>query len=434
MKLNKLALACGVAIAGFGVQVSAATVNVYISGSSALTPSLEKAVSVMCDSAKPQSDRNIFRSSTGSAYQCTSKASVFGGVAKTIEIRKRNSGGSGLGVMNVASSTLTGFTDPASGACAAATAVTINGVIFNQKTGCADANLIPTAGMSDVEPELFASQGYNGGLSKAPIVGAMFGIPVSEKLYRQLQALQGISESGASFDPAKAPVLTSAQVRSMFTGSYNDWTLVNPGIVTAGGALASTAVKVCRRVDTSGSQMTINARMLNNPCGLAAGASLPPTDNTNDDNLANDTAPGDTSYSGVFTAVMNPGSGDVITCLNAADNQNELAVGLLGAEFIPAATDKWHFVKLDGVFPNVANLVSSAYDLYSEASFNRRASGYSADQTTMMNKLVATMGDPAFIPAGAASLPANGYTPDGIQPILKGGRGGNTCSPTTLQF
>ncbi|MEQ6341182.1 MAG: hypothetical protein M3A44_05875 [Gammaproteobacteria bacterium] len=434
MKLNKLALACGVAIAGFGVQVSAATVNVYISGSSALTPSLEKAVSVLCDSAKPQTDRNIFRSSTGSAYQCTSKASVFGGVAKTIEIRKRNSGGSGLGVMNVASSTLTGFTDPASGACAAAAAVTINGVTFNQKTGCTDANLIPTAGMSDVEPELFASQGYNGGLSKAPIVGAMFGVPVSEKLYRQLQALQGISESGASFDPAKAPVLTSAQVRSMFTGSYNDWTLVNPGIVTAGGALASTAVKVCRRVATSGSQMTINARLLNNPCGNAASASLPPTDNTNDDNLANDTVPGDTSYSGVFTAVMNPGSTDVVTCLNAADNQNELAVGLLGAEFTPAATDKWHFVKLDGVFPNVANLVSSAYDLYSEASFNRRASGYSADQTTMMNKLVATMGDPAFIPAGAASLPANGFTPDGIQPILKGGRGGNTCSPTTLQF
>lgn len=422
MKLNKLAFACGMALAAAGMQAHAADVNLTISGSSALRPSLEKAITELCDGAV--AGRNIFTSTTGKVYQCTTKPAVFG-AARTIEIRKRDSGGSGLGVMNVASPPVAvGFANPASASCGAPALVTINGMQFNQRTGCADVSLVPDAGISDVEPELFASQGYKGGLNKAPLVAAMFGIPVSAKLYAKLQAVQGVAE----------PSLTSAQVRSLFTGDYNDWTLVNAGITPAGGALNSTAVKVCRRAATSGTQMTINARLLNSPCGEAAKAALDPKTNLSDDDSANDSSPGRTAYTGVYTAVMNPGSSEVIACLNTADDQNELAVGLLGAEFTPSASDKWRFVRLDGVAPTVPNLVSSAYDLYSEATFNRRAGGYSPDQTTLMNRLVTAIGDPANLAAGSAALPANGFTPDGVQPILKGGRNGNTCTPTVLQY
>lgn len=462
MKLNKLVIACGVLFAaGAGTQAFAAgptnTVRLLVSGASALEISTQKAVAEMCDQASPTdgTKRTFFKSANGNAYQCISRtghASAPFATAHTMDIRKRNGGGSGIGVMNVEQSIATGFTDPASASCAAAGTVTFGGLVWNQKTGCGEVNLVPDAGVSDVEPALFASQGYKGTLpAPTPIVAQVFGIPVNDKLYRKLQVEQGIAET-SGFLPANAPSLTYAQVRSLFTGDYKDWTLVDADITDAGNG--TTAAKVCRRVPTSGTQSTINALFLNNPCGAGAfGGALNPADNTLDDNTANNTSATAGSFAPTnpdgYTVVMNSGAGQVDACLTDANVKGELAIGLLGTERLSGATpsddadgiaDQWHYVKLEGVYPSVDNTISSAYDLFAEATFNRRASGYTADQVSLMTKLPALMGNPATIVSesllGLAALHTNGYDPTlpAHYPTLKGSRFGNTCNPTVLWY
>lgn len=470
MKLNKLVIACGVLFAaGAGTQAFAADgkVHLYVSGASALEISVQKAVAEMCDPALLVADRTFFRSANGNAYQCTSRTlhpSAPFTTAKVMDIRKRNGGGSGLGVMNVEQSILTGFTNPASAACVVAANVTIGGLTWQQKTGCAEENLVPHAGVSDVEPALFASQGYKGTLSAStPIVAQVFGVGVNDKLYRKLQVLQGISEA-SGFLPANAPSLTNAQVRSLYTSDYKDWTLVNAGITDAGNT--TTAAKVCRRVPTAGTQSAFNALFLNNPCGFGPlGGALNPADNGGDDNTNNDAvvtnpASSNTSTLGTasyfaptnpdgYTVVMNSGNGQVDACLTDANVKGELALGYLGTERLSGASpsddadgiaDQWHYVKLNGVYPSVDNTIASTYDSYAEATFNRRASGYTVDQVSLMGKLPVLMGNPATIVSenllGLAALPVNGYDPTNAAhyPTLKGGRNGNTCQPTTLQF
>lgn len=454
MKLNKLVIACGVVFAaGAGTQALAADVSLFVSGASALEISTQKAVAEMCNPLLPDTDRTFFKSANGNAYQCTSRTghpSAPFATAKVMDIRKRNGGGSGLGVMNVEQSIATGFTNPASATCVVAGTVTFGGLVWNQKTGCGEVNLVPDAGVSDVEPALFASQGYKGTLpAPTPIVAQVFGIPVNDKLYQKLQALQGLP---INFLPANAPSLTYAQVRSLFTGDYKDWTLVDAGITHAGNG--TTAAKVCRRVPTSGTQSTINALFLNNPCGAGPfGGALNPANNLLDDNTANNTAATAGSFVATspdgYTVVMNSGAGQVDACLTDANVKGELAIGLLGTERLSGATpsddadgipDQWHYVKLEGVYPSVDNTISSAYDLFAEATFNRRASGYTADQVSLMAKLPALMGNPATIVSesllGLAALHTNGYDPTlpAHYPTLKGSRFGNTCNPTVLWY
>lgn len=469
MKLKKLAIACGALFAaGAGTQAFATDgkVHLYVSGASALEISTQKAVAEMCDQSNPANSpvvRTFFRSANGNAYQCTSRtlhaSAPFGNNAKVMDIRKRNAGGSALGVVNVkAPGIATGFTDPSSASCVVAANVTIGGLVWQQRTGCGEVNLVPDAGVSDVEPALF---GVTTGLdTPTSIVAQVFGIPVNDKLYRKLQALQGIpAEAPSVFNPASAPSLTYAQVRSLFSGDYKDWTLVNAGITDAGNG--STAAKVCRRVATSGTQATINALLLNNPCGSGSFAGqLPVADNALDDNAANDAAATGSTVTNVsglasyfapttdgYTVVMNSGAGQVDACLTDADAKGELAIGLLGTERVSGASpsddadgvaDTWHYVKLNGVSPSVANTIASTYDLFAEATFNKRTSGYSADQILLMGKLPALMGNPATIVSenllGLAALHTNGYDPMTQSPVLKGTRFGNTCQPTTLQY
>ena len=492
MKLNKLVIACGMLFAAStGTQafaVAPGPVQLLISGASALEVSTQKAIAEMCTgtgttavpspvladpalaipappggSAIP-AGRTFFRSvsgGAGNAYRCTSKVGGNGpfAAAHIMDIRKRNAGGSSFGVVQVAATptfpngTPIGFTNPSS--CTASGTIDFGGLRWNLMTNCADINLPPHAGVSDVEPELF---GQTTGLAKTPIVSQIFGIPVNDKLYVKLQAAQAIvPPAGQTFNPLYAPNLTYAEVRKLFTGIYNDWTLVD-STITPQIATSSTFAKVCRRVPTSGTQATINALLLNNPCGNGSFAgSLLPATNATDDNGSNEGAaagafaPIAGTVGDVYTVVMNSGNGQVDACLTHADVNNELAIGLLGTERISGAVpsddaddtsstvvnDQWHYVKLNGFYPSVDNTIAGNYDLFAEATFNRRTSvvGYTADQLTLMTKLPILMGNPATIVSegllGLAAIPGGAYLPGVNYPTLKGSRNGNTCRPTT---
>lgn len=433
MKFNRIIWA---AIASAVVSAPAyAQVEVRISGASALQFTLEKSIAnVICTAPGTVYNNGTF----GNTYVCPS---AFG----TATIRKRDSGGSGFGVVNINTvGTLIDFVDETSASCSAGVSATVGGVAgWTRRTGCGNKAYTAMYGMSDVEPAMFGNLGPVTNVVGAPILAQVFGIPVSDKLYRKLQALQGLSDVDAvTFDPANAPSISSAQYAAMASGAYRDWLQVDENITEIAPG-SGTAVKFCRRVATSGTQTTFNAILLNNPCGAGTLSALAPADNTNDDNLANDATPGSqAAANGAYTVVMNSGSGDVDNCLTAADNQNELAIGLLGTERLPEGADKWHYVKLDGVYPSVANARTGEYKLVAEASFNRNPGiTYTANQEAIANALVVGMGDPATIIAdnllGIAAIPDNGYDPTDPSTgafVLKGSRAGNTCAPFQLVY
>lgn len=465
MKMNRLSMLVGVALATVAAPSFAQSVEVRISGASALQNSIAKAVAEVCDAARPLSDRNLYRSASGTTYTCTAKASVLAG-GKTVVIRKRDAGGSAFGVLNLNVGTNTlGFTNPG-GSCVASTVDTdVNAGVagvqidldptaavlqFNAFNGCSDATLGVMYGVSDVEPTLFAGQGAVNNVTGTPLLAQVFGFAVNDKLYRKLQVAEGkyASEGAAAagdpaFSEANAPSIEASQFRSIAVGNYRDWTQVNPAITAA--ATGTTAIKVCRRVATSGTQATFNARLLENPCGSGA---LPFGTNTADDAPGNDANGASLAKTDAYTIVMNSGAGNVDNCLTVADNQDELAIGLLGTERVSGAApsddpdgvaDKWHYIKLDGVYPSIQNTIDGKYDLYAEATWNRGTGiTYTADQEAVANFMISTMGSPDTITGagllGVAALPDNGFDPTTQTPVLKGGRGGNTCRPTTFLY
>ena len=72
-----------------------------------------------------------------------------------------------------------------------------------------------TAGVSDVEPKLVSTSAADyANLNNAGIVAQVFGMAVSDNVYRQLQAAQGLADVNATtFDPAFAPSLPASFVR-----------------------------------------------------------------------------------------------------------------------------------------------------------------------------------------------------------------------------
>jgi hypothetical protein len=459
LKLNKMTVACGLALGAFGFAnvASAATIDLFVSGATAQDPNLEKVIVDLCDEALPLATRTKWTSAAGSTWNCQARSGLGSITAGTIlNISKRTAGGSGEGIVQVVSGTLV---RPGTTGCGPSVLRDLDPTVgvsnFQFFSGCTDAGAqSPHAGLSDVEPRLF---GVNSGLASAGTIAGVFGVAMTDKLYCQLQNIQFPGACDLN-DPARVPTLKSSELRGIMTNNLTDWTGVHPSIVAEGSG--TTAIKVCRRGTTSGSQKTFEVRMLGLGCAgataLNSGAFNSTVNNLNDDSTLNNTLGstvigtatasgngGFRGYTGVYTAVINNGSGDVDMCLTAADNQNELAIGFLGVERISGAAgtagplsdgddgdglvDKWHYAKLDGVYPSVANLVNGSYDnLWSQATFNRRPSGYTTDQTNLMNSLQTRIGDPANITGvpflGIAGLPSNGYTWDGIAPVVRGER------------
>lgn len=435
MNVKRICLAVGALTAlGAAAPSFAQTVEIRISGASALQVSIRKTVAEVCDTTLPNSDRNYYISTTGETYTCTSRAAIFGGTARPVIIRKRDAGGSGLGVLplNNPANTL-GFTQAGGGTCASAglvdldpTAAVLN---FNSFTGCSDTNLPVMYGVSDVEPRLFASQGPVNNVTGQVILGQIFGLALSNNIYNIIQAAQG----------GGVPNIRAVDYRAIVQGNYRDWSQVIGG--------PSRPIKVCRRVATSGTQQSSNVYFLANPCGAGA---IPPASNTTDDFPGNDAAAqaGFIGNTGVYTVVMNSAAGNVDACLTAANAQGEFAIGVLGTERVPGASpsddpdgvaDSWQYARLNGFAPTVLNAIAGDYDFVFDATWNR-GSGitYTAQQQQLANFFITTMGSPTTITAagllGVAALPDNGFDPTSQSPVLFGSHAGNSCSPILNVF
>jgi hypothetical protein len=469
MKLHQIALAVAVMAAG---SASAATVQFTMSGATGLNKSFEKTALDMCDTAFPSA---TYSSTSGSKpavrYECIAKAGLgISGVSTgdSLVIDKEQ-GGSSHGVAPVNNGTTV-----AVALNTGCTASTVDPVVANRThyTGCASSTRVPTAGLSDVEPKLLATTANTGNLSNAGIVAQVFGMAVSDNVYRQLQAIQGLSDVNATtFDPANAPSLPASFVRGAFSGATQDWTAESDLIVPDDDRSAenhpdqpqwddatgnTTEIKVCRRATGSGTLATFEATVMLNPCGTNAtyGGATNLASATSDNTTLNDTVKDYLGETDAYTVVEHGQQEGVDTCLTQAYYQGEMAIGIMGTERQSGETgsktagsddndgvqDKWHYVKIGQVYPSVANFVSGDYDFYwAEASFNRRvasagsAPAYSSTDVALMNYFLNKMGDPAAIVSiplpGLAALTSNGYYFDyGVSPVARAARGGNSCS------
>ena len=517
---RKLALAASLVSSGFAVTANAADDFVFLAGATATDTAVRRVIVLeVCANTIER-----FNSPAGFTYRCIPKPAVGLPVGDRIIISKNTTVGSFTGIQNVRNSTIAPFiakpfitatgsptvvpaTPP--GTCVAGVnAAEFPGAPLTQLyTGCADTPggnaFAPDGGLSDVEPKLFDTitpvvnnglgNSWSNGLASVTAFAQAFALPVNEKTYRVLQADQKIGGCTTvpcvlgidpGFTEANAPSLSAADVRGFFSGSATDWDAVSTAGSGSVAALAAanglnTAVKVCRRNSSSGTQASFAAVLQGKPCLGASG--LPFLTNAQDNcNAASGNNPNNDGGVGTgvgqdgmiglpyptvavpfnpastdgcfgsYTQVVNSGAGQVDVCLTNADNLGEMAIGILSTDRKPGdgvapngddgdgVADKWRYVKFNGVFPSDNNVINCRYELVTESNFNRRAAGngpaYSASVKAVLDFIQNATATPTNPLPGIYSLPSRGFTWDGTSQIIKCERGGNTCNPLSTTF
>ncbi|MEW5967911.1 MAG: hypothetical protein AB1720_13100 [Pseudomonadota bacterium] len=258
-------------------------------------------------------------------------------------------------------------------------------------------------------------------------IGQGFGVAVSYPLYAQLQKNDGlintVANDGEPCDgnytsPACQPGLP-AQVYS--TVAWRD----AAGSIDASlfGGAVSGKVNLARRAITSGTQSASNLRFLNTPCatGDAAGALAP-------------TRAG--SYNGgKFVVTEQSGTSGVKTVLNTATGAGEFGLGIMSLENTPAPTataDRWAFVKLNGITPNLAagdtfqraEAIKGNYDFWYELMAFTAATAPQAG-IDLLASINASLANPELTNLkGLFLTPLAGVTGSNVS---KGTRFGNSC-------
>jgi hypothetical protein len=434
--LGALALASSSGALAFDYRTEAADFTVYWAGASASTLSgQELAINNICTS-----DVDLFYVPTGGGgatnnsplndwvVACVSnKAGLVGKVA----IVKRDRGGSGVGVGPVQSGVPISFLTVNNTTCPNAITPGVDGApTFTLATdlwGCsATYTTVAPAGIgtSDMEPDKFI--GINTPVvdgSPAPFInGAAFGgiattgalafnTPVTLTLRNALQASQFPVSSVCN--PANAdynaivpgpalradgpnseteacmPSLTTQEVNSILTGRIVLWSQLLDATGTAIAGLSG-ATQICRRVEGSGSQATVNAIVGSWPCDLNRA-----------DNSINIVTPRNVASS---TLVLNSSSGNVASCLNTFNNSatNKLAIGLLSVEGRNNDNSSgWRFIKLDGVAPTLRNIHAGDYELWAQQSIQHSTTA-SAATIAAFNLLATGLNSPTALRALSA--------------------------------
>ncbi|MBL8534182.1 MAG: hypothetical protein JNL33_10065 [Betaproteobacteria bacterium] len=285
-------------------------------------------------------------------------------------------------------------------------------------------------GMSDQEPQLFIGRNLPAGetaltakelgnITIVPTIAIMFGATVSDALYQALQTAQG--KVVGDFTDDQRPNLTTQQLTSLFTangGPYNtDWTAL--GIANNG------PIKICKRINGVGQQISNNLFFGGYPCSPSA--LLPAM-------KATDEIPGQYELS---EGVLIP---DMTACLTAANNAGQYAIGGLWLDQTP---NGWHFTKIDGVGPILANAVNGSYPFWMQntAQYRNKTVNSVPAPSGLKKTFIESLMLPEFerpgnlTTNGIMALPENGFTPgvDGAN-VLKSSRQGSNCRQPVLFF
>jgi hypothetical protein len=321
-----------------------------VSGATAQENMLVLAAVDLCNPA----DLDVWSHGNFRAVTCTMNSGPLAG--QTLRVNKSGVGGSGNGVGPVFAQTpVAFFSDAAWGSCTTTTTVTSTvstGVkSYRQFTGCTagTVNLVPHAGLSDVEPALFGQSPGPGDVAVGTSA-LSFGITASTTLRNAMQAAQNLTVG--SDDVAQMPSISSAELASVLTGNLGTADLLSGGpVVTANGG----AIDIARRVDTSGTQKISEVALLNQGCSAGVSVMLS----------------AGTTLAGA-TVIEGSGSSDVRNALVAANQANRAAIGLLSTETAPTAHIK--YLKIDGFSPSIENIINGSYRYVSFNNFNYDAS------------------------------------------------------------
>jgi len=291
---------------------------------------------------------------------------------------------------------------------------------------------VSDAGISDVEPTMYT--GINVPPGSGPITpsellklqttsmnAVIYGVPITTKLYRALQVIQGLNP--ALDDEANMPSLSSEQVGSLITGGTSKWNqlLVDgapltlyPGITPPTndvfGAFGDVGplVHICRRTPGSGTQVQMNAIFANAPCAVGV---LPPSSASSSNPITGPLVQENTS------------SNDLTTCLSNKDAANKWAIGV---QSLAKTSENYRFVKIDGYAPTLKNVAENKYKDWAETTMQWRWPQYTGpvgDVLAILQKISKDASSPSTMAAlnsnfvhgfgtGAfLSLNTNGYLP-----------------------
>jgi hypothetical protein len=249
-------------------------------------------------------------------------------------------------------------------------------------------------GVSDVNPSMLTNnQTVLDNLTFTGTIDVVFAPAVTLRLYRELQAAQGLESGCVANDdngfmdgdgtsdcdePQNVPSLTSSQIRAIMTGAYQNWNLLTND---AGTQLASSTIFVCRRGNTSGTEASFESVMLNQRCTQGVQPMSPPTD------LACE--PGGCAWNNAARlgqrVFAGTGSGDVRNCLiNHDDTGTDRAFGILSMESSPpnlnsagpdgsqgTTNDRgWRYIGINRVNPELLTVMEGNWELWTENTWN----------------------------------------------------------------
>jgi hypothetical protein len=469
----------------------------YISGSTALNNQLYADIlqtGGICDagSISVYIDSTLAGGGVPKAHQvavvCTLSAQLgTGGTALPIHSPvawvKESNGGSNEGTNNVANAIPLTFLNAnvAAAGCAAgqpiaAAAVYAHQQAFTEFDSCTNTgSIVPTIGLADENPELFnvgqdaISPSAIAKLNSETMFQNGFGIAVSLNAYRALQRQQGLALTDTL---ATMPTLSRQQVAGLYTSSI-DWSQIGNAAGTGvnaatfnGGTAAPATVFLCRRGDTSGTNVSADVFFLRNRCTTKR---FPMTDATTSAANCNGLPAGETSTNFgckwtadnarlVDTTFAGTGSGDVVSCLHAHDKNNQFAVGTLGttSKFDDAnglggsgdavGSSHFRYVAIDGAKPTVISQANGTYTYVMDNVINtlKTLSGTAlAASNLIQSTLTSTVpladtfvaqpgGDANYVTGGILDAQnPNGVSPTGA-PVTLAGVTSTPVSPLTL--
>lgn len=396
MKFRYLAIAA--ACAAISGQASALTVaasqgaqlKLFISGSSALQKVIEGVLTQNCGADKTQfksalaSFGDTANGTSHNIYSCTLTGSDFGAanVGKTIMLVKREAGGSAQGVFPVAQNTPIAFMDIATCSDSALT--------------CTGTTLVkPDAGVSDLEPVAFNSAvnrptafagqtvsnaQFAGGVPSA-VAMQIFGLIVNNTLYADLQADQGLSG-------AAVPTVSSAAFASLYSPGYGQLGLGWTPLLKTGNNQSQ--INICSRAIGSGTRATAQVQFLQSPNNV-----VPQSFATLGDNTAGAVKGG--NGAGNFLVSEESSSGNVVSCVAAANPNAAYSIGLVSADRDLTGTGA-NFVKLDNQTPGRLAAKDGNYPWVFEAF-------YQVNKSAANLAIAKAFGVAFALPANIAAIP-----------------------------
>lgn len=405
-------------------------IELYITGSSAQDESLENLMRLVSDDDRSPTicqagTLDIYRGSIDGTrkrvYTCLTSERLPGIPSGTRLAVHKSSGGSGEAVGPVARQTPIRFIDlarlPDTPACRKPSHVLFTGRLaaYSNHRDCGGEGklAIPQAGISDIEPSLLGDATQ--GLTVHSQSQLVWGLPVSRNFRNALQAIQGLVSADVAHDAAERetedamPSLTHAQLASIFAGSLESFGQMydkDGAPVYLSSSLASAAparpdlagtrpgayrpdretgnrIYVCRRTTHSGTQAAYEIHYLRQRCVADAPAFVTPDDGSSIydggdvDALVRRPDPAGRVFAGV-------GSSDVRACLDAHDEHNRWAIGMLSTENLGNnASHEFRHVKIDNSAPTLINAHLGRWTHVTESSLLWRSEDESEFQASM---------------------------------------------------